>query len=153
MLECSSCRKAIVLGSRVCPYCGANVHNQPGDGGDFETGVRELLARGAKMEAIKLYRERTGSTLVVAKRAVEAMEAEQAAQNLASVTGEGWQAEIVELLRAGKKLDAIKRYKERTGASLMDSKEAVESIAARQGIASSKSGCLLGAVLALLGQT
>jgi len=39
--------------------------------------------------------------------------------------------QVVDLLRAGKKMAAIKLYKDTTGAGLKDSKEAVEEIEAR----------------------
>lgn len=41
---------------------------------DEWAGVRDLLAKGRKIEAIKLYRERTGAGLKEAKDAVESMD-------------------------------------------------------------------------------
>ncbi|HEX7815713.1 hypothetical protein [Dyella sp.] len=41
---------------------------------------------------------------------------------------------IVELLRQGKMIEAIKRYREATGSNLKQSKEAVEAIVARRSL-------------------
>lgn len=43
------------------------------DNDDFETDMRALLVKGRKIEAIKLFRERTGAALKEAKDAVEAI--------------------------------------------------------------------------------
>jgi hypothetical protein len=45
--------------------------------------VQDEIVRGRKINAIKLYREQTGVSLVVAKEAVESMEAQMKAQGLA----------------------------------------------------------------------
>ena len=44
--------------------------------------VEDFLRRGMKINAIKVYREQNGSTLVAAKDAVEALEAEMKARGL-----------------------------------------------------------------------
>ena len=49
--------------------------------------------------------------------------------------------EILRLLRDGRKIPAIKLYRERTGLGLKESKEAVEALARQQGIKTSPSGC------------
>lgn len=41
---------------------------------------------------------------------------------------EPWRDEVTRLLRAGKKIEAIKTYREATGAGLKESKEAVERL-------------------------
>ena len=46
---------------------------QPGAEPDWLAEVRDLVARGNKIEAIKVYRERTGLGLKEAKDAVEAL--------------------------------------------------------------------------------
>ncbi|MGI4789687.1 MAG: hypothetical protein ACRYFS_12645 [Janthinobacterium lividum] len=45
--------------------------------------VQELIARGLKINAIKLYREQTGMSLAVSKDAVDAIEAQMKASDLA----------------------------------------------------------------------
>lgn len=53
--------------------------------------------------------------------------------------------EIAELLRRGEKIQAIKRYREATGASLLDAKNAVEKLAADAGLSglvgTGRAGC------------
>ena len=55
--------------------------------------------------------------------------------------------EIASLLQGGRKIEAIKRYREATGVGLKEAKDAVEAIAAQHNIvAPPRSGCL-GVVL------
>lgn len=111
---------------------------------DLNPKLQALLAAGQKLEAIKLYREATGCDLAAAKQAVESLERGPAAEAPAEV---GAAAEIVALLEAGRKIEAIKLYRKQTGGDLKDAKDAVERLAADHRIASpSKSGCL-GVVL------
>lgn len=102
--------------------------------------VRELLAGGQKIGAIKVYREATGVGLAEAKHAVEAIER---AGDLAPLKPTDRTPQppphdrVRELLAAGKKIDAIKVYREVVGSSLKDAKDAVESIE-REGAATSR---------------
>jgi len=57
--------------------------------------------------------------------------------------------EVLDLLSAGRKIDAIKVYRERTGHGLKESKDAVEHLAAQHGIVPPRGGCV-GAALVLL---
>ncbi len=60
-------------------------------------------------------------------------------------------APLLELLRAGRKIDAIKLWREQTGAdfSLKEAKDAVEELAAKHGIAPQKAGCVTVLLLLL----
>jgi len=49
--------------------------------------------------------------------------------------------QVLALCRAGKKIDAIKLYREQTGAGLKEAKDAVEDLAKQNNIALSKTGC------------
>lgn len=114
----------------------------------FRSKLVSLLDRGQKIQAIKLYRERTGSGLKEAKDAVEAFQRGQSPAH----TGldEALERELVGLLQRRQKIEAIKRYRERTGVGLKEAKDAVESLAARQDLSSRQgSGCLGGLVLIL----
>ena len=114
----------------------------------FRSELVSLLDRGQKIEAIKLYRERTGAGLKEAKDAVEAIQRGQAP----ALTGldEALERELVGLLQQGQKIEAIKLYRERTGAGLKEAKDAVDALAARQGVPSQqRTGCLGGLVLIL----
>jgi ribosomal protein L7/L12 len=112
--------------------------------------VRALLTAGRKIEAIKLYRERTGAGLAEAKQAVERIERGEnpAAQRPSAPGGETdspageIEQRLIDLLYAGKKIAAIKLYREQTGLGLKESKEAVEALAERRGISAARSGCL-----------
>ncbi len=98
--------------------------------------IRSLLERGNKIAAIKLYRERTGTGLSEAKTAVEAIERGQEpavvamARAVHNVPAGVDLAQIQDLLKAGQKIEAIKRYRGFTGLGLKESKDAVEAIAA-----------------------
>jgi len=114
------------------------------------------LKRGNKIEAIKLCREATGLGLAEAKEWVEQLETSPDA----AVPGTAVQGElspVADLLFAGKKIDAIKLYRERVepGAGLKEAKDAVERLEAElraqhpeRFSAKAKSGCT--AVLAAL---
>jgi ribosomal protein L7/L12 len=55
------------------------------------------------------------------------------------------------LAEAGRKIEAIKLFRERTGAGLMAAKEAVEQMAERRGLVMSQgAGCLGEVLLALM---
>src|SRR5262245_11232038 len=106
--------------------------------------------------AIKLYREQTGVGLKQAKDAVEAFERGERLRLPASLPdGVAAQGELLALLKAGQKIEAIKLYRDQTGAGLKEAKDAVEDLAARHGIVPRGAGCagmlvLLVACLGLL---
>jgi hypothetical protein len=52
-------------------------------------------------------------------------------------------------VRTGQKIEAIKEYRQQTGAGLRDAKESVEALAARHGIVSKSAGCA-GMILLLI---
>jgi ribosomal protein L7/L12 len=95
--------------------------------------VRRALAAGNKIAAIKHYREATGLGLRDAKDAVEAIAAGRAPSPLAAapVAAVGGNATVLTLLAAGRKIEAIKVYREATGVGLKDAKDAVEALEQR----------------------
>jgi ribosomal protein L7/L12 len=116
--------------------------------------VLDLLSQGQKIAAVKLYRDQTGSSLADAKAAVEAWErgdtsvassphAERAEPN------NELEQEIVAILGRESLVKAVKHYRERTGAGLKASKEAVQQIAHKNGLPSG-SGCLSVILLAVI---
>ncbi len=109
----------------------------------FATELKTLLAEGRKIEAIKRYREEFGVGLNEAKEAVEAL-AEDGEMPQIERGDPGYvEGEIVTLLEQGRKLEAIKLYRDHAQAGLKEAKESVEAIAAKHGIpAASGSGCL-----------
>lgn len=111
--------------------------------------VKVLLAGGNKIEAIKVFREMTGSGLAEAKQAVERLEASGSLDVGSSLPGKDDRMnEIRDLLRRRKKIDAIKVYRESTGSGLKEAKEAVEEMEASMGLPKSSAGC--GAMIALM---
>jgi ribosomal protein L7/L12 len=114
----------------------------------FERELIALLDHGEKIEAIKLYRERTGVGLKEAKDAVEAI---QRGERLdPEESDNAFHQTLVSLLKQGRKIDAIKVYREVTESGLKESKDAIESIAARHGLSGSQRiGCLGLLVLSL----
>lgn len=99
--------------------------------------VKRKVLAGDKIGAIKLYRELTGVGLAEAKSAVEQMltqlrgfeSAEIALPKSSSDTAlPTSNAAINEAIFAGKKIVAIKLYREQTKAGLAEAKRAVEEI-------------------------
>lgn len=90
-----------------------------------------LLKEGKKIEAIKLYRDKTGMGLKEAKDAVEVWQAELSRAPAASdaPVDEASEAirEIEAALRRNQKIAAIKIYREYTGAGLKEAKDAIEA--------------------------
>jgi large subunit ribosomal protein L7/L12 len=118
------------------------------DNTDFEAELKGLLAEGRKIDAIKRYREQTGAGLAEAKQAVEALERGESPPAAEPIDA-SLEAEIVSLLEQGRKMQAVKRYRERTGLGLKEAKDAVEAIAADRRIVTPSGGGCLGVVLLL----
>jgi large subunit ribosomal protein L7/L12 len=151
MPKCPFCEKPISVGTTSCPYCHAPITGmQPPTSDDLEARVRALLDQRQKIEAIKLYREETGSSLLDAKNAVEASEAGRGLHIPEKNIPEGLEGDVLRLLGEGKKIPAIKLYRERMGVGLKEAKEAVEALGERHGIVGRGGGCL-GIVLVLVG--
>lgn len=119
------------------------------DDASLHAELQALLSEGRKLEAIRLYRERTGAGLMESKDAVEALaRGEPPAE--AGPMDSALQSEILSLLEQARKIEAIKLYRERTGAGLKEAKVAVEALAADRHVAPSRSGCLGLVLLAVL---
>ena len=107
---------------------------------DFKQKIRSLLSRGRKVEAVKLYKEQTGYGLKDAKDAVETLQDRANVPNPNQVDAK-LESELLDLLQRGEKLKAVKLYRDQLGATLMESKLAVESIGARHGVMVEQTGC------------
>lgn len=91
--------------------------------------VKRLLLQRKKIQAIKLYRVRTGVGLREAKAAVEALEGDLQlgrAEEITKAEEGSLDDEVKRLLLQRKKLQAIKLYRTRTGLGLREAKEAVD---------------------------
>ena len=149
MSRCPFCDCENLEGTKICRNCRAELPDaeQTAAPSDDEK-LAELLRRGEKIGAVKLYRQRTGAGL---KEAVDAVEAMQRGAQVPDGRPAGTQAadtqEIVSLLEQGKKIAAIKLYRDKTGAGLANAKAAVEALANERGLQLPRSGCA-AAVLA-----
>lgn len=109
-----------------------------GDLADVIAEVTAIASGGDKIAAIKRWRERTGQGLAEAKHAVEAMMVGryvppadvQTASESPAAGATDFDAKVRQLLSAGQKLQAIKLWREQTGASLAEAKSAVERVEA-----------------------
>jgi len=119
----------------------------------LEEQIRELLASGDKIAAIKRYREATSVGLAEAKAAVEALEAGRSLTESPPFDDSELTQQVCDLLSRGEKIEAVKLYRDRFQVGLRDAKEAVERIGAENGIpAASGSGCF-GVVLLVITAT
>jgi ribosomal protein L7/L12 len=140
--------------SLICQFCGTNVIIPPELQAQAEppstmpplvpdatapaapispegmAAVEQLARDGKKIEAIKVYRQLTGVGLKEAKDAVEAIEVGGTPPPTVTPAqaSQADLAAVAQLARAGQKLEAIKAYREATGASLREAVDAVESM-------------------------
>jgi len=101
----------------------------------FRSRLVQEIAAGRTIVAIKWVRARTGLGLKEAKDMVDALGAgdvgaplERPGDQLDFVDDVDFQARLLVELAAGRKLEAIKLYRERTGADLKAAKDAVEAL-------------------------
>lgn len=91
-----------------------------------------LVRGGQKIEAIKRYREQTGLGLKESKDAIDGLEASgnlPLLNKAVSAASAGTMPEVEQLIRRGNQIEAIKRYRDLTGAGLKESKDAVDALA------------------------
>ena len=139
MPKCRNCNYDVHPSIGQCPHCGAPM-DKPNT--DLEQQVRLLLDQGQKIAAVKLYKDQTGMGLAEAKQAVESMQAGAGSPSTSDI-GDDLEAELLRLLGRGDKLEAVKLYKDQKGVSLLEAKQAVESLAARHGLETQRGGCLV----------
>ncbi|MGC3967546.1 MAG: hypothetical protein QM775_09305 [Pirellulales bacterium] len=159
--RCEKCKAWLVqtadLPASSAPLKQAAANAAGGGGIDaaFVNEVLSLIRDGRKIEAIRIFRERTGSGLREAKDAVEAMEAGRQAFSDGGVVpppATMEENEILELVRRGNMIAAIKLHRERTGEGLKDAKDAVEALAAAHGIPRTQNvGCGGAALMLVVG--
>lgn len=115
--------------------------------------IVQALRDGQTIVAIKLYREATGAALRDAKLFVEQLQAALKSGSAEDAAASGMSDEvlsqIVELLRRGAKIPAIKVYREAIPSSLKGAKDAVEQIEREYDIPKARSGCGATALLCL----
>lgn len=96
--------------------------------------VKDLLAKGRKIDAIKLVREKTRFSLEAAKEMVETIEkgaspaAHERTMAEALQTAHELTPEVQRLVKKGQRLEAVKLIRERTGIGLREAKELVDKL-------------------------
>lgn len=153
MAKCPECGLENVEGTPLCRACGATLtvmsdERAAGDAAASDSEVLELVRQGKRIAAIKVYRELHGVGLAEAKAAVETLA--DGGTPAAEASPEA-NDDVLELMRGGKKIAAIKVYRERYHVSLKEAKDAVEALASQHGIAAQGSGCAGVVLLGLVG--
>jgi ribosomal protein L7/L12 len=100
----------------------------------LQAEIRRHLAAGNKIEAIKHYREATGTGLAEAKDAVERLEAGQPPRvpSASTVLPAAAESRIKAMVARGEMIAAIRLYRETAGVDLKAAKEAVDALAAQR---------------------
>ncbi len=95
-----------------------------------DAGIRDLVRDGDIDRAIEVYRVYAGVDEYTARDAVKAIENElrQSGEIGSSSGGTVENAHIMELLRQGNKIEAIKLYRAMTGLGLKEAKDAVDAM-------------------------
>ena len=145
MPKCRNCNDDVHPSIDQCPHCGAPM-DKPRAG--VAQQVRSLLDQGQKIAAVKLYKDQIGVGLAEAKQAVESMQAGTGPPSTSEIGGD-LESELLRLLGRGDKLESVKLYKDQRDVSLLEAKQAVESLAARHGLVPQQAGCL-GVVLTVV---
>jgi len=108
--------------------------------------IRQRLSDGQKIDACKLHQDLTGSSLLEAKQFVESLAGvERSDADVAKDLDQALLGEILDLLEADCKLDAVRLYKDHTGKSLKESYNFIGRLIGEFEIlekSSSPSGCL-----------
>ena len=147
---CRACGAEVKDGVQRCPQCGSPIDSfgDPGSPASDDVLLHEIwdLAKsGEVIDAIKRYREATGSDLRTAKDAVDRMLASGGVSGHALPQRppvEHLEAEILDIAQNQGKIAAIKRYREAQHCGLKDAKEAVESLLDEHGVqARAGGGC------------
>jgi len=105
--------------------------------------IHEFIHNQQLIHAIKLYREATGVGLAEAKDAVEAMargEAVKPPSGVRDYDNPILDGRIKSLLSKGKKIEAVKIYREEYGVGLKEAKDAVDRLEASMRSAGSSMG-------------
>lgn len=90
-----------------------------------EQDITKALNQGKRIQAIKIYRKVHGVDLKTAKEAIERIQKGESPEAAAPPLDDN---EVLKLLKQGKKIAAIKVYRERYGVGLKEAKEAVEKM-------------------------
>ncbi len=113
--------------------------------------IADLIREGRKIEAIKELREATGIGLKEAKDEIDRLERTlEGTSASTSSSGQDLPDDVRALVASGKKIEAIKALRERTGMGLREAKEAVERVAGPSGCGAKSAVLLIVAIGSLL---
>lgn len=116
--------------------------------------LKALLAAGQKIEAIRIFREKTGVGLAEAKSAIEAIaDGHSLSGPVVSRTEPEDLTELVLEACRISKIEAIKRVRARTGLGLKEAKDLVDRIAVENGLEAPREAGCFGALLMLTAVT
>lgn len=111
--------------------------------------IADLIRQGRKLEAIKLLRETTGIGLKEAHDEIDRLTAALGSEEPpppAHRSSTGLSNEVAALAQQGKKIEAIKLHRERTGLGLKEARDQVEALGGGR-----KSGCAQAVFVAAFG--
>ena len=94
----------------------------------LEQQVRDLLAQGKKVEAVKLVLTQTGKGLKEAKDYVDSLAKSALPEMPVGVSKETLAFEVSHLIAKGNTIQAVKRVRELTGWGLKEAKDFVDSL-------------------------
>ncbi len=89
--------------------------------------VMQYLRDGQKLQAVKAYKEETGCDLKDAKDIIDAIDLNEKSVPAAEKL-EDFDEEIINLVKSGNKLQAVKLYKEKNLVNLKDAKDAIDEL-------------------------
>lgn len=95
---------------------------------NVDEAIQNAIRAGNKIEAIKLYKEKTGLGLAEAKENIEAMMRGDTPAWGVGATSVDHDTLIQNAIRAGQKIEAIKLYREKTGLGLKEAKDAIDAM-------------------------
>ncbi len=95
---------------------------------NVDGAIQNAMRAGNKIEAIKLYKEKTGLGLKEAKENIEAMMRGDTPAWGTGATSVDVDTAIQNAIRAGQKIEAIKLYREKTGLGLKEAKDAIDAM-------------------------
>ena len=120
---CPFCDHENPVGVRHCPSCGADLLTSIGSVQGLEDMRQQVSAseRGSEDRGNQALSGRTGVGLKEAKDAVEAIQRGERPQDLAD-SDNSFHQTLVSLLKQGRKIDAIRVFREVTGSGLKESR-------------------------------
>ena len=118
----------IALAVGIAALCGIALWRNRASATRDPHAARQLAPN--KIERIRAYRQRTGVGLKEALLAIEAQDRGEALPEPAPSAAAAPNPELLELVHEGRVIDAIKLYREQTGASLLEAKQAIDRLRA-----------------------